>query len=68
MSTTSGAAYGAGSASIVIGISNWGLNEWAIMIGIICTIGTFLINWYYKRQEFRLKQKQLHLSDEEVEG
>lgn len=64
MSTTSASSYGTGLASIVIGISNWGLNEWAVVIGIICTIGTFAINWYYKRQDFRLKQRRLGDDDE----
>ncbi|ALX96075.1 hypothetical protein AV650_22155 [Serratia fonticola] len=27
------------------------LNEWAIVIGIVCTILTLLINWYYKHKE-----------------
>lgn len=27
------------------------LNDWAIIIGIACTIGTFGVNWYYKRKE-----------------
>ena len=27
------------------------LNDWAIIIGIACTIGTFVVNWYYKRKE-----------------
>lgn len=27
------------------------LNDWAIIIGIVCTVGTFGINWYYKRKE-----------------
>lgn len=27
------------------------LNDWAIIIGIVCTIGTFGVNWYYKRKE-----------------
>ncbi|WP_086114015.1 HP1 family phage holin [Xenorhabdus beddingii] len=24
------------------------LNDWAIAIGILSTIGTFAVNWYYK--------------------
>lgn len=68
MSATSGAAYGTGTASIMIGISSWGLNEWAVAIGILCTVGTFAINWYYKRQDFKLKQKRANISDEELEG
>ncbi|EFE7778055.1 phage holin family protein [Escherichia coli] len=27
------------------------LNDWAVIIGITCTIGTFGVNWYYKRKE-----------------
>ncbi|PWC10534.1 HP1 family phage holin [Brenneria corticis] len=31
------------------------LSDWAIIVGMICTIGTFALNWYYKRKEFNLK-------------
>lgn len=27
------------------------LNDWAVIIGILCAVGTFGINWYYKRKE-----------------
>jgi 4-hydroxybenzoate polyprenyltransferase len=27
------------------------LNDWAMIIGIACTAGTFGINWYYKHKE-----------------
>ncbi|HHQ4306210.1 TPA: phage holin family protein [Serratia fonticola] len=27
------------------------LNDWAMIIGIACTVGTFGVNWYYKRKE-----------------
>ena len=27
------------------------LTDWAVIIGITCTIGTFGVNWYYKRKE-----------------
>ena len=33
------------------------LEEWAIIIGIICTVGTFLVNWHYKRKEFKLRER-----------
>ena len=55
MSTTSSAAaYGTGSGMILVG--GMSLSDWAIIIGIVCTIGTFAVNWYYKRQEFLLRQ------------
>ncbi len=27
------------------------LEKWAILIGALCAIGNFLVNWYYKRKE-----------------
>lgn len=58
---TSGAAVGAGSATALFGAMS--LNDLAIVIGIACTIGTFVINWYYKRKEFQLMQDQAHVDD-----
>ncbi|HIH4370762.1 TPA: HP1 family phage holin [Morganella morganii] len=26
----------------------------------MCTVGTFLVNWYYKRKEFQLKAGEHH--------
>ena len=61
MSTTSAAAYGTGTGMILIG--GLSLSDWAIVIGIVCTVGTFAINWYYKRKEFQLMQAQAHIDD-----
>ena len=58
MSTTSAAAYGTGTGIIVVG--GLSLSDWAIVIGIVCTVGTFVINWHYKRKEYRLLQAQAH--------
>lgn len=62
MSTTSAAAYGTGTGMILIG--GLSLSDLAIVIGIVCTIGTFVVNWYYKRKEFQLMQAQAHLEDD----
>ena len=59
--TSSSVAVGTGSATAVFGALS--LNDWAIIIGIVCTIGTFAINWYYKRKEFQLMQAQAHIDD-----
>ena len=32
-------------------IAGMTLSDWAIIVGIVCTIGTFGVNWYYKRKE-----------------
>ena len=59
--TSSSVALGTGSATAVFGALS--LNDLAIIIGIVCTIGTFSINWYYKRKEFQLMQAQAHIDD-----
>lgn len=50
---TNGAAVGAGTTTTLFGALS--LNDWALVIGIACTIGTFIINWYYRDREFRRK-------------
>lgn len=29
------------------------LNEFALLVGIVCSVGTLLINWWYKHKEFQ---------------
>ena len=46
----------ASSASYIMGGSlfSWGtltLNDVAMIVGIATGLGTFLVNWYYKRKE-----------------
>ncbi|WP_342358162.1 phage holin family protein [Arsenophonus nasoniae] len=33
------------------------LDEWLVVTGIISTIGTFFVNLYYKRKEYKLKNE-----------
>lgn len=42
-------AYAAGTWSVVFGGVT--LNEFAVITGIVCTLGTFLVNWYYKARD-----------------
>lgn len=37
-------------ASILTAAGAMTLQDWALLVGIILTIGTFAINWYYKRK------------------
>ncbi|ENN8378260.1 phage holin family protein [Providencia alcalifaciens] len=32
------------------------LDQWAVIVGILCTVATFFVNWYYKRKEFKLRE------------
>lgn len=34
------------------------LGDWAIIVGMVCTIGTFAINWYYRRKEYCFRTKR----------
>ncbi|BET63261.1 hypothetical protein YKD1_24250 [Yersinia pseudotuberculosis] len=52
---SSGSSYGWGAFTVMLG--SLSLNEWAIVVGIACTVGTFTINWHYKRKEFQLREK-----------
>lgn len=46
-------AYAWGVLTATIGALS--LDQWAVLIGILCTVGTFAVNWHYKRKEFNLK-------------
>lgn len=59
--TSSSIAVGTGSATVMFGALS--LNDLAIIIGIVCTVCTFALNWYYKRQEFKLKQEQAQIGE-----
>ncbi|MCA6222405.1 phage holin family protein [Photorhabdus antumapuensis] len=52
---TSPIAYTWGAFTVMLGALS--LNDWAIIIGIICTVGTFGVNWYYKHREFSRNDK-----------
>lgn len=38
-------SYSSSGGLIVFGVA---LSDWALLVGIVCTISTFLVNWYYK--------------------
>lgn len=42
------------------------LEKWAIVIGIICTVGTFIYNIYHKKQVRKLLKQQKWTSHEEI--
>lgn len=51
-------AYTWGLITSVLGVLS--LDQWAVLIGIVCTIGTFFINWYYRRKEYQIKAGEHH--------
>ncbi|MFW0852434.1 phage holin family protein [Morganella morganii] len=55
---SSSTAYIWGLITSVLGVLS--LEQWAMLIGNICTVGTFLVNWYYKRKDYLLRIKGRH--------
>ena len=50
------ATYTSGIFTVLSGLA---LNEWAAIVGIIVTIGTGLVNWYYRAKHVRLLEQRL---------
>lgn len=48
MEPTSKASYGASGLLATLGAMS--INEWATTIGIVLAVGTFAVNWYYRRK------------------
>lgn len=34
------------------------LNDWALIVGIIVSLGTFAVNWYYKHKTVKILARQ----------
>ncbi|MFJ5317187.1 HP1 family phage holin [Pectobacterium versatile] len=45
----------ADSAWLIEKIAGLTLSDWAIIIGIACTVVTCGVNWHYRRKEYQLK-------------
>ncbi|CAB3623641.1 phage holin family protein [Candidatus Hamiltonella defensa] len=52
---TTSSAYSWAAFTTVLGALS--LNEWALIVGIVYTLGTFIVNCYCRRKEFQLKSR-----------
>uniref|UniRef100_A0A3B0MM13 Bacteriophage holin family HP1 n=1 Tax=Arsenophonus endosymbiont of Trialeurodes vaporariorum TaxID=235567 RepID=A0A3B0MM13_9GAMM len=59
-------AYFWGIMTTVLGFFN--LEQWVAVIGIVCTIGTFLINVYYRKKEYKLKERHYEDTEKNING
>lgn len=55
------ASYASAGGTFVAGIS---LNEWAIIVGILATIITLAMNWYYKQKHLEIARKHFDVEDD----
>lgn len=51
---TSTTSYGTGFGMMLLGGIT--LQEWFFIAGAITTLGTFVVNWYYKHKHFKLEE------------
>ena len=56
------AAYTSSGATAMAGFT---LNEVAMVVGIIATIVTLAINWYYKQKHYELARNSYQSTDDE---
>ena len=56
------AAYTSAGGTIVAGLS---LNDWAMLVGIIATIATAFLNWYYKQKHLEIARRNAGLDDDD---
>lgn len=54
---TSVAAYATSGGAILFGLS---ANELAAMVGAICAVATFAVNWYYKCQHLKIIEQRVN--------
>lgn len=58
------ASYTVSGVNMLFGLT---VNEWCMLIGAICALGTFILNWWYRHQENmraeRLLAQQLRNAD-----
>lgn len=50
------------------GIAAFTLNEWALVVGIIATVVTTLLNWYYKHKHFQLAKQRGELTEGDADA
>lgn len=59
---TSTVSYTAGVSTATAGALT--LNDWALICGIVVSLGTFVLNWYYRHKTYKLQAARIeHDSD-----
>jgi len=50
---TTGSAYSWSFSTCMLGL--FSLSDWALITGIVCTLLTCVVNWYYRHKEYRFR-------------
>lgn len=46
-------------ASLIAAVLGLTINDIALVVGIVTSIGTFIVNWVYKRRNYKLEKQKL---------
>lgn len=47
------------SSTGLVFLGAFSLSDWAVAVGIALSVGTFLLNWIYKRRAYRLRVQEV---------
>ncbi|CAB3775398.1 Bacteriophage holin HP1 family protein [Bacteriophage APSE-3] len=56
VSGTTSASYCWSFSTCMLGL--FSLSDWALITGIICTLLTCVLNWYYRHKEYRFRVRK----------
>lgn len=58
----SAASYAASAVNIWLGLT---INEWCMLIGAVCALGTFAINWWYRHKDFSRAERMARMAQDD---
>lgn len=53
----SAVAYASSGSAVFFGLT---ANEFAAVVGAVCAVLTFAVNWYYKRKHLKIIEKRMN--------
>ena len=55
----------AGAATTFSGVISF--TEWLAIIGVLLTVATFIVNWYYKRAYFKIAREKWEMERDRMD-
>lgn len=59
------ASYFTSVGAVILGFT---FNEWMLLLGVMATIGTFLVNWYFRYCDYQLKKREDERAERESQA
>jgi hypothetical protein len=65
---TTATAYTASTSTAAVGFLGMAVSDWGILVGIVGTVLTVCVNWYYRARDDRRKEARAQLEREIFEA